>query len=155
MDLAKNSKIESVSRLQPPPPLTLPPQATVRQALTLMQEHGVGCILICQDQRLLGIFTERDLLRRVLGPGKPFSLPLEQCMTPHPITVRSKESVGTAIRRMQEGGHRNLPVVDEAGHPIGLLSVKRIVRFLAEHFPSTVYNLPPDPGVIQQEREGA
>jgi len=45
--------------------------------------------------------------------------------------------------------------VDEAGRPVGVLSVKRIVHYLAEHFPATVYNLPPDPGVVPQEREGA
>jgi CBS domain-containing protein len=76
-------------------------------------------------------------------------------MTFDPVVVRAKESVGTALRRMQEGGYRHLPVVDEAGQPVGMLSVKHIVRYLVEHFPSTIYNLPPDPGGIQQEREGA
>lgn len=155
MDLAKNLKIESVSRLQSPPPLILNPQQTIRQAVALMQQQHSGCVLICQEHRLVGIFTERDLLKRVLGPGKTLSFPLRDCMTPDPVVVRAKESVGTALRRMQEGGYRHLPVVDETGQPVGMLSVKHIVRYLVEHFPSTVYNLPPDPGGIQQEREGA
>ena len=76
-------------------------------------------------------------------------------MTPHPVVVDRKEPVGAVIRRMEEGGYRHLPVVDEGGHVVGILSVKRIVHYLVEHFPATIYNLPPDPGVVQQEREGA
>ena len=59
------------------------------------------------------------------------------------------------IRRMEQGGYRHLPVVDEANRPVGILSVRRIVHYLVEHFPSTVYNLPPDPRTFPQEREGA
>ena len=55
---------------------------------------------------------------------------------------------------MEEGGYRHLPVVDERG-PVGVLSVKRIVHYLVEHFPTTVYNLPPDPAVVPQQAEGA
>jgi CBS domain-containing protein len=155
MDLAKNLKIDSVCRLHLPAPLALSPQDTVRQAVALMQEHRSGCVLVTDKHRVVGIFTERDLLKRVLGPGKPLSSTLNDCMTPRPVTVHQKEPVGVALRRMQEGGYRHLPVVDEAEQPVGVLSVKQIVRYLVEHFPSTVHNLPPDPGLVQQEREGA
>jgi len=56
---------------------------------------------------------------------------------------------------MEEGGYRHLPVVDVTGKPLGVLSVKRIVHYLAEHFPATVYNLPPDPSSVPQSAEGA
>jgi CBS domain-containing protein len=56
---------------------------------------------------------------------------------------------------MEEGGYRHLPVIDQAGRPLGVLSVKRIVHYLAEHFPSTIYNQPPDPNVVPLEPEGA
>jgi predicted transcriptional regulator len=56
---------------------------------------------------------------------------------------------------MEEGGYRHLPVVDECSRVVGILSVKRIVHYLVEHFPNTVYNLPPDPNAVQQQREGA
>jgi hypothetical protein len=56
---------------------------------------------------------------------------------------------------MEEGGYRHLPVVDESSRVVGILSVKRIVHYLVEHFPNTVYNLPPDPNAVQQQREGA
>ena len=155
MDLAKNLKIESVSRLQPAPPLVLQPQDPVSRAVNLMQERRRGCVLVCVDRRLVGIFTERDLLKRVLGPGKPLTTPLSECMTASPVAVHAKEPVGQALRRMHEGGYRNLPVIDEAGQPVGTLSVKRIVHYLVEHFPSTVYNIAPDPSAVQKDRDGA
>jgi CBS domain-containing protein len=155
MDLARNLKIDSVSRLHPTAPRSVAPAQTVAEAVALMRREEVGCLLVCDNARLVGIFTERDLMRRVLAAGKPLSLSLAECMTPNPVVVRRKDSVGAAIRRMEEGGYRHLPVVDEAGCPVGVLSVKRIVHYLVEHFPGTVYNLPPDPGVVQRNREGA
>lgn len=155
MDLAKNLKIDSVSRLHPTPPLQVSPTQTVAEAVALMQQEGVGCLLVCAGQRLIGIFTERDLMHRVLAPGKSLAMPVAQCMTPDPVTVHPKDPISVAAGRMEEGGYRHLPVVDEAGRPIGVLSVKRIVHYLVEHFPATVYNLPPDPASVPSEREGA
>jgi CBS domain-containing protein len=155
MDLAKNLKIESVSRLQPAAPLVLQPHDTVANAVALMQERRRGCVLVCVERRLVGIFTERDLLKRVVGPGKSLATPLSECMTANPVAVHAKEPVGQVLKRMHEGGYRNLPVVDESGQPLGTLSVKRIVHYLVEHFPSTVYNIPPDPSAVQKDRDGA
>jgi CBS domain-containing protein len=155
MDLAKNLKIECVSRLHPTAPLRLSPEQTVAEAVELMRRERVGCLLVCQGERLVGIFTERDLLRRVLAPGKPLTLTVAECMTPNPVVVNPKESIGAAVRRMEEGGYRHLPVVDNAGRPLGVLSVKRIVHYLVEHFPGTVYNLPPDPDAVPLQPEGA
>jgi CBS domain-containing protein len=155
MDLAKTLKIDSVSRLHSTAPLRIGPAHTVAEAVNLMRQHQVGCLLVCEGEKMVGILTERDLLRRVLAPGKPLTLSVGECMTPNPVVVHRKETVGAAVRRMEEGGYRHLPVVDEAGQVMGVLSVKRIVHYLVEHFPATIYNLPPDPGCVQQEREGA
>src|SRR5262249_49733499 len=141
---------------QPAAPLCLGPRQTVADAVERMRRHKVGCVLVVSDgQRLAGIFTERDLLRRVLAPGRPLSLPLSACMTPGPVVVYPNEPIGAAVRRMEEGGYRHLPVVDPAGRPLGILSVKRIVHYLVEHFPATIYNLPPDPSVFPFKAEGA
>ena len=155
MELARNLMVESVGRLQPPPPLCLPHDATVHDAVGLMRQHRVGCVLVCRAGLLAGLFTERDLLRRVLAPGRPLSLSLGDCMTADPVVVRQAESIGAAIRRMEEGGYRHLPVVDEAGRPVGILSAKRVVHYLAEHFPGLVYNQPPDPSRVPDQPDGA
>ncbi len=155
MDLAKTFKVESVSRLHPTPPLRIRPDQTIAEAVKLMREERVGCLLVCDQGKMVGIFTERDLLRRVLAPGKPLTLAVSECMTRNPVAVHPKEPIGLAVRRMEEGGYRHLPVVNEADELVGVLSVRQIVHYLVEHFPTTVYNLPPNPGVVQQDREGA
>jgi CBS domain-containing protein len=155
MDLAKNLKIDSVSRLHPAAPLKVSPSHTVAEAVEAMCRQNVGCVLVCEGDRVRGIFTERDLLRRVLAQGKPLTDAVTQYMTPDPVVVHRKESIASAVRRMVEGGYRHLPVVDEAGRLVGILSIKRIMHYLVEHFPSTIYNLPPDPAAIPQQREGA
>jgi CBS domain-containing protein len=155
MDLARNLKIDSVSRLHPTAPRQVSPRHTVADAIDLMRHERVGCLLVCDGDRVVGIFTERDLMRRVLAADKPLSTPMADCMTPRPVVVHPKDPVAAAIQRMEEGGYRHLPVVDEAGRPVGVLSVKRIIHYLVEHFPGTIYNLPPDPGAVPQEREGA
>jgi CBS domain-containing protein len=155
MELAKNLRIDSVSRLNPTAPRQISPSCSVAQAVTLMRQERVGCLLICVAEQVVGIFTERDLMRRVLAANKPLSSPISDFMTANPIVVHPKDSISAAVRRMEEGGYRHLPVVNDGGRPVGILSAKRIVHYLVEHFPATVYNLPPDPGVVPQEREGA
>ncbi len=121
----------------------------------MMVEANIGALLVTEGEGIVGIFTERDLLRRILATNQPLSTPLASCMTANPVTVQPKESVSVALQRMEQGGYRHLPVIDEAGRPVGVLSVKRIVHYLVEHFPAMVYNLPPDPSVVPQSAEGA
>lgn len=148
MDLARNLKVESVSRLRPTPAWSVTPETTIAQAVSYMCDKNVGCVLVCADRKIVGIFTERDLMRRVLAPGLDLKTPIVECMTPGPVTVDPKDPINVAIKHMLEGGYRHLPVVHE-GRPLGILSVKRIVHYIVEHFPSTVYNLPPDlPGPV-------
>ena len=155
MELARNLRIDSVSRLEPTPPHRVESSQIVADAVYLMRSERVGCLLVCQQGRLVGVFTERDLMGRVLGVGKPLTIPIGDVMTTEPVTVDPKDSIRTAIKKMQSGGYRHLPVVDENNRPIGVLSVKRIVHYLAEHYPNAVYNLPPEPGSVPNEREGA
>src|SRR5262249_49447353 len=131
------------------------PGQTVAEAVKHMRRERVGCVLVCASKRLVGIFTERDLMRRVLAAHQPLTSPIFEVMTPNPVAVQFNQPIGAAVRLMEEGGYRHLPVVDGANQPVGLLSVKRIVHYLVEHFPSTIYNQPPDPAAIPHEREGA
>ena len=127
MELARNLKVDSVSRLRPTPAYCLRPDQTVAEAVALMKQHRVGCVLICSEDELVGIFTERDLLRRVLAPGMPLGVPVGACMTGDPVVVSPKDSVTGAIRHMEEGGYRHLPVV-ESGRPVGVISVRDVIR---------------------------
>ncbi len=154
MDLARNLKSETVARLNPTQPWLLQATQCVADAVKLMREKKVGCVLVCEQRRIVGIFTERDLLRRILSAGKSFDTPMRDCMTADPVTVHPRDSISCAINRMQRGGYRHLPVVVD-DKPVGILSVRRIVHYVVEHFPTMVYNLPPHlPGRLPT-REGA
>ncbi len=154
MDLARNLKSETVARLYPSQPWLVQATQPVADAVKLMRDKKVGCVLVCEQRRIIGIFTERDLLRRVFAQNKPLDTPMSECMTPEPVTVHPKDSIGSAIKHMQKGGYRHLPVVIDE-RPVGILSVKRIVHYLVEHFPTMVYNLPPHPSPAPPRREGA
>ena len=155
MELARNLRVDSVSRLEPTPPRQVEATQADADAVYLMRRERVGCLLVCQQGQLVGVFTERDLMGRILGVGKPLTVPMSEVMTAEPVTVLAKDTIRTAIKKMQLGGYRHLPVIDENNRPIGVLSVKRIVHYLVEHYPTAIYNLPPDPGSVANEREGA
>lgn len=155
MELSRNLRIDSVSRLNPGEPCEINADQTVAEAVDLLRERNTGCLLVVRDGTLVGVFTERDLLIRVLASNKPLTALVSEVMTPDPVTVEPKDPLRMAIKRMQTGGYRHLPVVDEASRPVGILSAKRIVHYLVEHFPQTVYNQPPDPNQVPESPEGA
>ena len=155
LELSRNLKCDSVARLQPTPPLAIDAAEAVAAAVEAMRTGHVGCLLVTRGVRLAGIFTERDLLVRVLAAGLPLDAPMSWCMTPDPVTVEPKDSVRTAIKRMEAGGYRHLPVVDGRNRPVGILSARRVVHYLVEHFPGLVYNLPPDPDRVPEHPDGA
>ncbi len=145
MELSRNLKIDSVARLRPAPPRQVDADGPVADAVEVMRRERVGCLLVTHGGKLVGIFTERDLLNRVLAHGLPLAIPLRECMTADPVTVGLRDPVRAAVLKMQDGGYRHLPVVDEDGRPVGVLSAKKIIRYLVEHFPAVVYCQPPDP----------
>jgi len=102
--------------------LQLKPQTTVRAAAQVMAQKKTGAAMVVQDERLIGIFTERDALFRVIAPGlDPEVTKLQSVMTADPRTVRPEDSYGYALVMMQEGGFRHAPVVVD-GKPVGIVS---------------------------------
>jgi CBS domain-containing protein len=155
MELARNIRVDSVSRLEPGPPHAVDADSAVADAVARMRRENASCLLVTERGRLVGLFTERDLLTRVLAKGRSLDAPMRPAMTPAPVTVGPKDSVRTAIRRMQKGGYRHLPVVDEDGRPVGILSAGRVVHYLAEHFSALIFNQPPSPDQFPDAPEGA
>jgi CBS domain-containing protein len=113
-------------------PATLSPQATVADAVELMHQRSVDCVLVVdQAQRLVGIFTERDFLERVAAAGRVVaSTRLHEVMTADPETLRPEDCVTYAINRMGIGGYRNVPIVSAAGRVIATLSVRDVIALL-------------------------
>lgn len=153
MDIRDNLTSETVEQAYPTPPLAVHPQTTVRQALELMKAEHASCLLVCQEGRLTGIFTERDALR-LMAARAALDVPLVGVMVPQPTTVGCTATVAEAMQKMTSGGYRRLPIVDQQQRPTGLVSVKGLIHYLCEHFPRMVYNQPPVPHPITHQREG-
>ncbi|MDH3594718.1 MAG: CBS domain-containing protein [Rhodospirillales bacterium] len=105
-----------------PQPVHLPAAAGVRAAARLMRDRNVGSVLIVEDGRLEGIFTERDMVHRVVAEGRDLDgTALGEVMTRDPDTVSPDTTALDALRRMQDGGYRHLPVV-AAGRVVAVVS---------------------------------
>jgi CBS domain-containing protein len=126
---------ETVGQMDVPPPLCVEPNVTVRSVLEQLKQEMRGCVVICRDSDL--------------------DAPIESVMTRNPATIAATDTVEAAIAKMSQGGYRRLPVLDGEGHPVGLFKVSAILRYLVQHFPKFVYNLPPHPEHTTQDREGA
>jgi CBS domain-containing protein len=114
--------------------LCLTPQASVFHAARLMAEHDTGAVLVVDDDALLGIFTERDAVMRVLARSRdPQATTLAAVMTPSPVTVGAESTFGYALQLMHERSCRHLPVV-ENGRPIGIVSARNVMDPDMEEF---------------------
>lgn len=114
--------------------LRLPPDTTVRAAAERMAGNATGAVMVVEGDRLVGIFTERDALFRVIAPGlDPVRTHLADVMTRGPRTVGPRDSYGYALVLMQEGGFRHAPVID-GGKPVGIVSSRNAMDPELEDF---------------------
>jgi CBS domain-containing protein len=118
--------------------LTAPATTTVHDAARQMKQRKVSSIMIVEHGRLVGIFTERDALFRVLAEGRDAKgVKLADVMTAHPQTVDADKPVGYALLMMYEGGYRHVPVVKD-GRPIGMISARDALTPELQEFESEI-----------------
>lgn len=134
----------------------MPPGTPIARAIEQMREDRAACALVCaEDRRLVGILTERDILRKVIGEPVDLSQPVERFMAPNPRTLSADDTLLAAIDLMTRGGYRHVPLTDPSGRLIGLVSTHNLVDHIAEHFPTEVHNLPPRLHQKPRRPEGA
>lgn len=137
-------------------PLILRIGRSVKDAIDLMRQKQIGCVLIEREHRLVGILTERDIIEKVVASGRQAAeIPVEEIMTSDPESFEAEDSIAYVLNAMSIGGYRHLPVIDKQGQPIAVISVKDIIGFIVEHFPEELLNLPPSPVRKSASREGA
>lgn len=155
MSLEHDLRAEQVGRLDLSVFTTVASGASVAQVLQQMRKEGHGCALITRAGHLIGIFTERDVVIKVIDRPETWNTPIDHVMTPQPHTVGPTDSVATALRLMNCGHYRNVPVVDADGTLVGNLTHYAILRFFSDRFQQEIYNLPPDPDQVPRAAEGA
>jgi CBS domain-containing protein len=125
---------DPLSRLNAPRPITLKATESVARAVELMKRHRYGSVLVLDERgELKGIFTERDLLRRVdKGSASLDAVELAAVMTPNPQTLREGDTIACALNRMAVGGYRHIPLLRD-GKPVGFVSIRGILRYIAQN----------------------
>jgi CBS domain-containing protein len=122
---------DQVNSLKQTPPVTIHQNATIGETMALMVSANVGAILIMNDDgHLVGIFSERDLLKKIAGAVAGYeNLPIAQFMTPRPETVSTTDTLNFVLQKMDAGGYRHVPVL-EAGKPVSIISARDMLRFV-------------------------
>lgn len=111
----------------------LPPDAPCIEAARLMRETGVGCVVVVEDGRPLGVVTDRDLVLRVIALGRdPAKEPLRDIMAGEPVFLGSERGVEEVLQTMSEQGVRRMPVVDEEGLLEGIVTMDDLLLVLAQ-----------------------
>lgn len=146
---------EPIRMLQTRPAPTLALGSRLSEAVREMQRHRVGCVMVVDGGRLVGILTERDILYKILGTGRDLGdMPVDAVMTVDPEVLTPEDAIVYAFQKMSVGGFRHVPLVDAQRRPVGMLSVKDVVDWVVEFFPREVLNVPPEPGRHAERPEG-
>ena len=123
---------DTVAVLKPKPPVMIAADSSIDDAIAAMMSHGVGALLVTgPDHSLVGILTERDFLTKIAGHAELDSRPVSEFMTANPETVSPHDPLAFVVRKMDVGGYRHLPVV-ENGKPIGVVSVRDVLKHVTK-----------------------
>ena len=149
-----DERLRVLSRRQP---VQVPPGTSLAECVKAIQRTGTGdLVFVCDsDSVLLGVLTERDVFARIVAGHVDLHEPVETLMTTTPRTLDLEQSIRDAIEPMQTGRYRNVPVIDDGGHLVGVVRQSDIIKYLAEAFPEELLNLPPRPHQKLKEPEGA
>lgn len=136
-----NDKLEEalfthpVTEIQITPFKLFPPDLKIFEAIKLMAEGDYFCLLIGDEEgRLLGLFTERDVLMRVADRLEEMGdRPISEVMTPEPLTIYETDTPAKALNMMAEGGFRHIPVLDVDNKVVGIIGPQRLARYLFAH----------------------
>lgn len=121
--------------------LSLPPDSTVRDAARLMAARNVAALLVAEHGHVLGIVTERDVSARVVAAGlDPDITPLKAVMSSKPRSLAPDDSISEALELMRRHSFRHLPVLDDAGHPIAMVSVRDLYAVVQTQLERDILN---------------
>jgi CBS domain-containing protein len=135
--------------------ITAEEEMAVMEVVRQMRRYDRTTVLVTREGKLTGIFTERDVLHKVITRPETWDRPVRDLMTRNPVVVGPDANILGALRLMTEGHFRDLPVVGKEGKILGNLTDNAVVRHLADRLQAEVLNLPPDPEQVPRTVEGA
>lgn len=153
-DAPHRARQDSVTQLETADFICIPEHTTLAEAIEEMKKDEGGCVIVCdREGSVAGIFTERDLLNKVVGQDVDLNSPIGSWMSTSVETLSTEATIGDAVRVMDEKSYRNIPLVKD-GQLIGSISVFDVITYLAESYPKETMNLPPIPAQVMDTPEG-
>ncbi len=144
--LSDSSLKKSIESLHLKKAVCIDSGTSMQQCVETMAARQFGCLLVVDNGKLSGIFTERDVLMKIAGSDLNLNdVVIDDFMSKDPAHLTGSDTIESALRMMGKGGYRHIAVVDEAGAPLAVLSIRDIVSYIVEFFPQDVLNLPPHP----------
>ncbi len=123
-----------ISVLAPRKPICVNLDTTVDESIKLMKERGIGCVCVVSQDKLFGIFTERDVLTKVIPNNLDCSkTKVGELMSYDPEYLYMEDQVAFAVNRMHVGGFRHIPLIDSKENATGIVSVRDILRYLVKN----------------------
>jgi CBS domain-containing protein len=135
---------EPLSALKLTAPVCVSPDTSAGDAVRLMNDARIGSVMVTSEGRLVGIFTERDVLKKIAGGRTGLDARVRDVMTPDPSSLHQNDAIVFALKLMDEGGFRHIPLVDDEGRPVALVSVKDVVEFVVSLFAKEMLTAPPN-----------
>jgi CBS domain-containing protein len=132
--VARSLVKDRIRVLKPKQPVSVSPNTPVRDVLRLLVDKSIGCVIVTEEGKAVGIFSERDALIKLNTQAtKLGDHPVSEFMTSHPQTLDAAAKIAFAVKHMDLGGYRHLPITDEDGNLSGIISVRDILRYLTEN----------------------
>lgn len=151
---SRKARLDGVSSMKTDDYVCIAPTTPLSQAIEAMKKDEGGCAIVCEDGgRVVGIFTERDLLNKIVGEDVDAKAPVSDWMSPVVATLPPDATIGDAVAIMNDKGYRNIPLVKD-GKLVGSISVFDVIGYLAESYPQTTMNLPPNPDQVMESTDG-
>lgn len=130
---------QSISVIASGSPITVRADDSLQSVLDLLRDHHIGCVLVVDPaDHLVGIFGERDFLMKVAGERADLSHPVSSVMTSDPVTASPDMHIAYALNLMSDLGFRHVPVVDDEGRPLAVLSVRDVLDYLVASYTSAI-----------------
>jgi CBS domain-containing protein len=153
-DAPRRARRDSVTLLETDDFVCVRPETPLSQAIDEMKKDEGGCAIVCNDEgRIVGIFTERDLLTKIVGQQIDMNSPVGDWMSTTVSTLTTDATIGDAVTVMNEKSYRNIPLIKD-DQLIGSISVFDVITYLAESYPKETMNLPPVPAQVMDSPEG-
>ena len=133
---------QNIMLLQPPTPLSVRETDTLHNAIVLLQDYHIGCAIVVDAVgKLKGIFSERDIvIKWALSDVPAEEVPIADIMTADPNFLTNDSTIAAALYTMSKGGFRHLPITDEAGLPVGIVSVKDVMDYISMQFMKNLFS---------------